>query len=63
MTFNIVGPIAEGETPQNAADRIARTFNVTMLSFTHTLHAPLKGTNQQFPVLIGTIRGRAEEKS
>jgi hypothetical protein len=56
----LVGPIAEGETPEQAIVRMQETFGVKDLSaYAFIIHPePLRGkagVNQQFDSVIGTV--------
>ena len=52
----LVGPIAEGETPLEAVTRTAEVFGGIATRYAYLIHdEPLRGENQQFPVIIGTF--------
>ncbi len=55
----LVGPIAEGETPEQAVARMARTFGSSAVTkYAFVMHKkPMKGgpERQQFPVIVGSV--------
>lgn len=56
---DMVGPIAEGETPARAATRMAKQLGYVATHYAYTMRrTPLAGKNQQFPVIIGTVWAR-----
>lgn len=56
VKHEVVGPIAEGETPEMAVARLESTFGFKAAKYAFSTHAePLTAKNQQFPVIIGTV--------
>lgn len=54
----LVGPIAEGETAEQAIERMAKLFNKPCGTYAVHMHdEPMRGDNQQYPVIIGTVWG------
>lgn len=59
----LVGPIAAGETPEEAALRVAQTFGKELTSYAFLLYKePICGPNQQFEEIIGTVWAVGETK-
>ena len=52
----LVGPIAEGETPEQAVARIERTFGSRVRKYAFVMHPqPIEEPFQQFKRIIGAV--------
>ncbi len=59
----MVGPIAEGETPEQAVERMERTFGHVASEYAYVLYdEPSREEYQQFPVVIGSVWASYEVK-